>query len=168
MANPALEVGQNPPPIRTPMVEPRTAIGRDERDIQEQLSSVEFLCSTEWAKFFAFLVENSGTVAPSTAAPYVITYSATITPDYSNGAIQEVTLTGDITVDFPTSGTVGGEFLLILIQDSTGGWEITLDAGYKLGSELAYGDASTVTAIGGYFMSATELRVTIFRQGDPV
>lgn len=100
--------------------------------------------------------------------PYVIAYAATITPNYTNGPIQHVVLTGNIAVNFPTGGTVGDDFLLVLIQDATGGRVITLNAGFKLGSELAYGDPSTVTVIGGYFMSATELRIQIFRQGDPV
>lgn len=168
MANPLLEVGQNPPPLRSPFIDVRPAIGSRKTEIVDELASVEMLVSPAWAKFFALLVEQIGGGSTVTAAPYVITFASTITPDYSNGSIQEVTLTGDITINFPTNAVAGGSFLLVWAQDATGGWEITLDPGYKLGEELAFGDPSTVTALGGYFMSATELRVTIFRQGDPV
>ena len=121
-----------------------------------------------WFQQVAKAIDSFVAPVPTVAAPYVITFASIITPDYGNGATQEVTLTGDITVNFPSNAVAGGSFLLVLAQDATGGWEITLDAGYKLGDEIAYGDPSTVTAIGGYFMSTTELRVTIFRQGDPV
>ena len=121
-----------------------------------------------WVMWFRQVANIAVDPTPTTVTPYTITYAATITPDYANGSIQKVVLTGNVTVNFPTNGTVGSEFTLVFEQDATGGRVITLDAGFKLGDALAYGVASTVTLIKGYFLTTTTLRITAFRQGDPV
>ena len=173
MANPALEVGQNPPPIRTPMVEPKTAIGRDERDIQEQLSSVEFLCSTEWAKFFAFLVENSGEPGPpgpsGAASPWVTdTFAASYTADITLGWNHETTATAAIAVNIPSGGSSGQPVLLRIIQDATGGWPISLASGFlKNGTDPGYQEALTSCIINGVFYDATTVLVLSITENIP-
>lgn len=132
--------------------------------IQTALFNEDGGLTPPWVYFFEQVAKNSGT-APTL---YVIPYASTITPNFTNGAIQQVTLTGNITINFPVNPVIGGSFLMSWAQDATGGRIVTLNAGFKLGDQLAYGDPLTVAALGGYFMSTTELRVTIFRQGDPV
>ena len=60
--------------------------------------------------------------------------AGTVTPDYTNGAIQYGTLNGNITLALPTNfptGDSGGVMMLRLKQDATGSRTITVDAGYK-------------------------------------
>ncbi len=69
---------------------------------------------------------------------YVITYASTITPLGANGTNQQVTLTGDITINAPTGFANGQELFLLIIQDSTKR-TITFDSSYRVNSDFALG-----------------------------
>ena len=57
---------------------------------------------------------------------YTLTYASTITPDVSNGQIQQVTLTGNVTWNaFGGTPQAGQSMLVKLIQDGTGGRTLT-------------------------------------------
>lgn len=53
-------------------------------------------------------------------------------PNFANGHTQELTLTGDATINAAIGPIVpGDEMVIVLIQDSTGGWQVTSwDASY--------------------------------------
>jgi len=55
------------------------------------------------------------------------------TIDWDDGDQQKVTLTADCTFTF-SNVKVGGSYVLHLLQDGTGGWDITLPAACKQGT----------------------------------
>jgi hypothetical protein len=60
--------------------------------------------------------------------------SGTVTPDRSNGTIQNFTLTGNITLDPPTNMTAGQGLTLILTQDSVGNHLLNANIAYLFAS----------------------------------
>ena len=99
------------------------------------------------------------------AAWYGITYGATVTPDYNNGPNQKVTLTGAITINFPTNAVDGQPFRLLLIQDATGYRTITVTALGIPDARIASQPPSTYLLICGVFDGTTKLRITSITQG---
>ena len=57
--------------------------------------------------------------------------NSTYTPDYSQGTVQTVRLTGNITLAAPTNMTAGAKMTLIVTQDGTGSRTITWNNNYK-------------------------------------
>jgi len=52
-------------------------------------------------------------------------------PDWSESTVQEITLTGNLTLDVsPTNMVVGGKYVLICKQDATGSRLITFSTAY--------------------------------------
>jgi hypothetical protein len=96
---------------------------------------------------------------------YAITYAASITPSVANGKNQRVTLTGDITVNFPTGATDGAELRLVLIQDATGGRTVTFSTGWKLDGSEVVPLASTKSTIEVCFKSSSEAESVHFTTG---
>lgn len=72
---------------------------------------------------------------------YALTYAATLAPDATNGNVQKVTLTGNVTISAFTNPVAGQSITLIIQQDATGSRTLT--------STLKFANASktlTVTA----------------------
>ena len=113
---------------------------------------------------------SSGGLGGAVISPwYPITYGATITPNIANGTNQRCTLTGDITVNFPTGAVDGGGLTLVLIQDATGSRVVTLATGWKLDGGEVVPLLSTKTTIKVVFKSASEVEaVEGFTTGIPV
>jgi hypothetical protein len=110
----------------------------------------------------------SGGGSGSTSAPWhTITYASAITPNLANGKNQRCTLTGDVTVNFPTGATDGAELRLVLIQDSTGGRTVTLATGWKLDGGEVVALPSTKSTIEVCFKSSTEVESLHFTNGVP-
>ncbi len=62
----------------------------------------------------------------------VLTYAATVTPNAATGGPRfSVTLTGNLTLDVPSSPVAGTEYIFELIQDGTGSRTLTLGTGFK-------------------------------------
>jgi hypothetical protein len=59
--------------------------------------------------------------------------SGTITPDFNNGSIQKLTLTGNITMNTLGNAIAGRSMTLILTQDATGGRALTSSMKYADG-----------------------------------
>ena len=53
-------------------------------------------------------------------AAFTVTYASTITPDVSNGSLQTVTLTGNVTFSAFTNPQAGQSLIMIVKQDTTG------------------------------------------------
>jgi hypothetical protein len=52
---------------------------------------------------------------------YTLPYSATVTPDYENGSMQQIpSMTGNITVNTPTNMQIGDVLIIEFFQDGTG------------------------------------------------
>lgn len=64
----------------------------------------------------------------------VMTYAATVTPDWTHGEVHQVTLTGNLTLNVPTNSPNGSIHTFIFRQDPTGGRTVTLAAGYVGGA----------------------------------
>jgi hypothetical protein len=62
---------------------------------------------------------------------FSLTYGATITPNWSNGSVQKVTLTGNATFAAPTNMVAGSSLTFIIVQDATGSRTGTWNGSYK-------------------------------------
>ena len=111
---------------------------------------------------------TGGGSAPTVSPWHPITYASTITPALSNGKNQRCTLTGNVTVAFPTGATDGGELRLVLIQDGTGGRTVTLATGWKLDGGEVVTLPNTKSIIDVCFKSSTEIESVLFNTGIPV
>lgn len=110
---------------------------------------------------------TSGGGGSTTSPWHTITYASTITPDLTNGKNQRCTLTGPVTVAFPTGATDGAELRLVLIQDATGGRAVTLASGWKLHGSEVVDKPSTKSTIEACFKSSTEVEAIHFTTGVP-
>jgi len=114
-------------------------------------------------------ITSSSSSGPAISPWFAITYGATITPNLANGTNQRCTLTGNITVNFPTGAVDGGGLTLVLIQDATGDRVVTLATGWKLDGGEVVPLLSTKTTIKVVFKSASEVEaVEGFTTGIPV
>lgn len=87
-------------------------------------------------------LKTGGTGAiPSWAAPFAnprvqaVTYASTVTLDFSAHDVFEITLTGNITIDF-TGGTDGQRAQVRLTQDGTGSRTVTWGTSVAFGSDV--------------------------------
>ena len=83
---------------------------------------------TEDGKLKIINTQNSWTKGQATTES-TITYAATIVPDASLSNAFKVTLTGNVTLDKPTSMISGQVLTIRFIQDGTGGRTLTFDTG---------------------------------------
>lgn len=88
-----------------------------------------------------------------TETVYSLTYGATITPDWNNGPVQKVTLTGGATFAAPSNMTSGSSLTLIVYQDATGSRIGTWNASYKFagGTPTLTTTASAVDVINVFY-----------------
>lgn len=87
----------------------------------------------------------------SEAAPYSVTYAATITPDVANGNIQTVTLTGNVTLSAFTNPIAGQSLTLFVVQDGTGSRLLTSTMKFAGGSKTLSTAASSIDIITAYY-----------------
>lgn len=73
-----------------------------------------------------------------------VAYAATITPDVYAGGRITVALTGNMTINAPSTGHAGAQVTFIFSQDATAGRTLTWNAAYKTTTSiLASGSAAT-------------------------
>jgi len=87
----------------------------------------------------------------SEAAPFAVTYGATITPDVANGNIQTVTLTGNVTFSAFTNPIAGQSLILFVVQDGTGSRTLTSTMKFAGGSKTLSTAASSIDIITAYY-----------------
>lgn len=83
--------------------------------------------------------EASGTNVVILPQPVDTTTASTWAPDFSAGRVHQVTMNGNLTLSAPdgvTEDMVGQTFLLVLVQDSTGGRTVTPATNYLFGLEV--------------------------------
>lgn len=87
------------------------------------------------------------------------------TPNYSNGSVHTVTLTGNVTFAAPTNMVAGESMTLILTQDGTGSRLGTWNASYKwLGGTPALSTAAASIDIVNIFYDGTNYITGISKQ----
>ena len=88
---------------------------------------------------------------------HTITYAATITPDAANGSIQQVTLTGNVTMSaFGGTPQAGQSMVIKVIQDSTGNRLLTSTWKFAGGGKtLTAGLANAVDIISVFYDGTT-------------
>jgi hypothetical protein len=91
----------------------------------------------------------------SEAAPYSVTYAATITPDVANGNIQTVTLTGNVTLSAFTNAIAGQSLTLFVVQDATGSRTLTSTMKFAGGSKTLSTAANSIDIITAYYDGTT-------------
>jgi hypothetical protein len=97
----------------------------------------------------------------SSALPWtVIPYAVSITPNAANKN-ERVTLTGPITINFPSGAVDGEEYDLAIIQDATGGRIVTFGSGWPMDANLLDARANAVNIISIKFTGAS----TAYRKG---
>jgi hypothetical protein len=81
--------------------------------------------------------------------------TGTITPNLLNGAIQTMTLTGNITLNAITNIAAGSSATLILIQDGTGNRTLTSNWRFSDGSKTLSTAASSQDIISVFYTGTT-------------
>jgi len=108
----------------------------------------------------AISTADDGTVSLSTsAAGSTQTANATgsTTLDFSTYQNFVLTLTGNVTLDNPTTEAVGQSGFIVLVQDATGGRTVSLGTDYETagGSGLTISSAASTTDIVPYVVAAS-------------
>lgn len=81
----------------------------------------------------------AGTNVAVLPQPVAAATASTWAPDFGAGRVHQVTMSGNLTLSAPTGTTddmLGQTFLLILVQDSTGGRSVTPATNYLSGLEV--------------------------------
>lgn len=93
-----------------------------------------------------------------TSGIVTISYASSITPAFlhSTNTDYQVTLTGDLTINAPTNVRVGTRGTFTLIQDGTGGHEVSWNSVFK-GNVAVNQSANAVTVVGFHVRSTTEI-----------
>lgn len=81
--------------------------------------------------------------------------SGTITPDFNNGSIQSMTLTGNITLNSLGNAVAGRSMTLILTQDGTGGKTLTSSMLFAGGSKTLSTAAAAIDIISVFYDGTT-------------
>lgn len=83
--------------------------------------------------------------------------SGNITLDFSTYQNFVLTLTGNVTLDNPTTETVGQSGFIVLIQDATGGRTVSLGTDYETagGAGITLSSAASTTDIVPYIVAAS-------------
>ena len=81
--------------------------------------------------------------------------SGTITPDFNNGSIQQLTLTGNITMNSLGNAIAGRSMTLILTQDGTGNRTLTSTMKFAGGSKTLSTAASAIDIISVFYDGST-------------
>jgi len=84
-------------------------------------------------------------------SPFTLTYASTITPNVTNGNVQIVTLTGNVTFSAFSSPVAGQSLTLIVKQDGTGGRSLTSTMKFAGGIKTLSGLANAVDIISVYY-----------------
>ena len=87
----------------------------------------------------------------SEAAPFAVTYGATITPDVANGNIQTVTLTGNLTFSAFANPIAGQSLTLFVVQDATGSRTLTSTMKFAGGSKTLSTAANSIDIITAFY-----------------
>ena len=81
--------------------------------------------------------------------------SGTITPDFVNGSIQNLTLTGNITLNSLGNAVAGRSMTLILTQDATGGRTLTSSMKFAGGSKTLSTAGNAIDIISVFYDGTT-------------
>ena len=81
--------------------------------------------------------------------------SGTITPDFNNGSIQSMTLTGNVTINSLGNAIAGRSMTLIITQDGTGNRTLTSSMKFAGGSKTLSTAASSVDIISVFYDGST-------------
>lgn len=72
----------------------------------------------------------------SAAVESVVAYAASITLDAAAADVFEIVLTGNLTLNAPTSPAAAKKIIIRLVQDGTGGRTVTWNAAFRFGTSL--------------------------------
>jgi hypothetical protein len=87
--------------------------------------------------------------------PFTLTYASTIEPNVTNGNVQIVTLTGNVTFNVFTSPVAGQSLTLIVKQDATGSRTLTSNMKFAGGTKTLSTAANSVDIITVFYDGAT-------------
>ena len=78
---------------------------------------------------------------------FALTYAATLTPNATNGNVQKVTLTGNLTLSAFTSPVAGQSITMILVQDATGSRILTSTMKFAGGQKTLSTTANSIDVL---------------------
>lgn len=108
----------------------------------------------------AISIADAGTVSLSAAATgstQTANATGSTTLDFSTYQNFVLTLTGNVTLDNPTTEAVGQSGFIVLVQDATGGRTVSLGTDYETagGSGLTISSAASATDIVPYVVASS-------------
>lgn len=95
----------------------------------------------------------------SAAEPVAVSYSGSWAPDLNAGNVQEMTLTGNLTMGAPTNAKAGQPVVIFLIQDGTGSRTISIPSSFDLGSFTPSTAAGAIDMIVGVVRDTSPLQI---------
>jgi hypothetical protein len=91
---------------------------------------------------------------------------ASFTPNFAQGTTQVCTLTGNATINLSAGAQAGQEVILILVQDATGGWQVTSwDASYYFAGEFDLDPTPSTATVFRFIPNAAG---NLIQSGPPV
>lgn len=95
---------------------------------------------------------NGSVIAPDQVAPKVKTasYAASYTPNWNDGNLHRMTLTGDVTVNNGTNPIDGAVYVVELIQDGSGGHTPSWGTKYKFSNDVTPTADETADMLSSY------------------
>jgi len=108
----------------------------------------------------AISIADAGTVslsASASGATQTANATGATTLDFSTYQNFVLTLTGNVTLDNPTTEAVGQSGFIVLVQDATGGRTVSLGTDYETagGSGLTVSSAASTTDIVPYVVASS-------------
>jgi hypothetical protein len=112
------------------------------------------------------LQEAASTPSSSTALYFNAGSGASFSPNFAQGTTQVYTLTGNGTIGASSGALAGQEVLVILVQDSTGGRQITSwDASYHFAGEFDLDPTPNTATVFRFIPNAAG---SLIQSGPPV
>lgn len=124
-----------------------------------ELNYVDGVTSAIQTQLDAKLALAGGTLTGAAVGSTLVdpSNSGNITLDFSTYQNFVLTLTGNVTLDNPTTETVGQSGFIVLIQDATGGRTVSLGTDYETagGAGITLSSAASTTDIVPYIVAAS-------------
>ena len=105
--------------------------------------------------------------ATQVVTPATGTYAASYTPAFVNSNTIDLTLTGNITINNPSTSdyVAGGKYIIVLRQDATGGRTLTLGSNFKTNETITLSTAANAIDVLNIIARASGELFVIFNKG---
>jgi len=153
----AWEIGTGTYTTGTPDTLSRTVIESSDSDAAISLSGSAVVFITALASELVLTSGAAFTGAVQGSTDTDTSNTGTVTLDFATNQNFVLTLTGNVTLDNPTTEAVGQSGFIVFIQDGTGGRTVSLGTDYETagGAGLTLSSAASATDVVPYIVAAS-------------